>query len=85
VVLDDTCYFLPCDTEQEAIQVLELLNSQPARGFLESLIFWDAKRPITVDILSRLNLKKLAESLASDHKLVYEQEPSQARLFHESE
>jgi hypothetical protein len=56
VVLDDTCYFLPCENEEEAVELANLLNSTAVREFYNSLIFWDAKRPITVEILSQLRL-----------------------------
>ncbi len=61
VVFDDTCYFLPCKNEDDAKLILQLLNSEAARGLLMSLIFWDAKRPITTQILSALDLGRLAE------------------------
>ena len=63
VVLDDTCYFLPCATESAAHMLARLLNSKPAQEFLNSLIFWDAKRPITGEILGRLDLMQLAVDL----------------------
>ena len=59
IVLDDTCYFLPFETEAEAKKVCELLNSQAAQEFFKSFIFWDAKRPITVDVLQKLDITKL--------------------------
>ena len=61
VVVDDTCYFLPCDTEEDARVLTNLLNSEMARGFFQSFIFWDAKRPITAQLLNTLALKTLAE------------------------
>lgn len=60
VVLDDTCYFLPCRTERDARVLAELLNSQAARGFFRSFVFWDSKRPITAQLLARLDLGRLA-------------------------
>ena len=60
VVLDDTCYFLPCQTEHDAKLLAELLNSKAAKGFFRSFIFWDAKRPITAQLLANLNLRMLA-------------------------
>jgi len=60
VVVDDTVYFLPCQSEEEACFIEELLQSQEAHEFLRSMIHWDEKRPITVEILKRLNLKNLA-------------------------
>jgi hypothetical protein len=61
IVLDDTCYFLSCGSKDEADFFADLLNSQIAQEFLSSLVFRDAKRPITVDVLRRLDLLKLGE------------------------
>ena len=59
VVFDDTVYFLAFETRAEAELAHELLCSDAAREFLESFIFWDAKRPITAGLLQRLSLEKL--------------------------
>lgn len=59
IVLDDTCYFLSFDTEDEANKICSLLNSTAAQEFFKSFIFWDAKRPITVDVLQKLDIAKL--------------------------
>ena len=40
VMLDDTCYFLPCCTEQDGRILTDLLNSQIARDFFDTFIFW---------------------------------------------
>lgn len=63
VVLDDTCYFLSCRSEEEARYIERLLNSETARGFFSAFVFWDAKRPITLDLLRRLDLLALAGEL----------------------
>src|SRR5207253_9323633 len=63
VVFDDTVYFLPCWSESEARFIGDLLNSKPAKEFYESMIFWTDKRPITSEILKRLNLQALSEEL----------------------
>ena len=63
VVLDDTCYFLPCESKEDAKVLYQILSSRSATGFFESLIFWDSKRPITVQILSSINLIDLAKEL----------------------
>lgn len=60
VVLDDTCYFLPCDSAEEAESLAVILNSDQAKGFLEAFVFWDAKRPITASLLATLDLDALA-------------------------
>jgi hypothetical protein len=61
IVFDDTCYFLPCRTRREAELLCSLLNSPPAQAFFSAFVFWDAKRPVTVDLLKRLDLPKLAD------------------------
>jgi hypothetical protein len=63
VIFDDTVYFLPCEERDEAEAILDLLNSEPAGAFLAAMVFWDEKRPITVDLLKRLDLTKLAARL----------------------
>jgi len=69
IVLDDTACFLPCRSEAEAEYVADLLNSPEARDFFTAFLFWDAKRPITVDILKRLSLPRLARQLGSEREL----------------
>lgn len=59
IVLDDTCYFIPCESREEAEHISTLLNSDIAKEFFQTYIFWDAKRPITIDILRRLDLGAL--------------------------
>jgi hypothetical protein len=63
VVLDDTSYFLPCQTRPQAELLARLLNSPSAQEFYSAFVFWDAKRPITADLLRRLDLRRLAEEL----------------------
>ncbi len=63
IVFDDTCYFSPCENEEEASLVDQLLASRSAQDFLESIVFWDNKRPITKEVLDRLSLRFLAEEL----------------------
>lgn len=72
VVLDDTCYSIPCGSEEEAAFVCLLLNSDLSKRFLHSLIFFDAKRPVTIDVLNRIDLKRVAERLGLE---------SEARTF----
>jgi len=60
VVFDDTVNFLACRSKREAELLAGLLNSEPAAEFLSAFVFWDSKRPITVDVLRRLDLQQLA-------------------------
>jgi hypothetical protein len=61
VFFDDTCNYLPFEDEASARLVAELLNSAPCQQFLRSLIFTGSKRPITVELLQRLNLSVIAD------------------------
>jgi hypothetical protein len=70
VMLDDTCYFISCYSEDEAYFIEKLLNSEICQNFLKSIIFFDAKRPITVEILKRIDLNKLAEHFDEKEKAV---------------
>jgi N-6 DNA Methylase len=63
VIFDDIVNFLSFETEAEAKFIVGLLTSNPSLEFLESMIFWDEKRPITIDILKRLSLKAVAREL----------------------
>ena len=93
VVLDDTCYFFPCNTEEECLTLERLVQSDEAHEFWSSLIFWDAKRPITAQILNALDLKALAcvtnmkhdivKTLAERQIVPYAQGASQLLLFRE--
>ncbi len=68
VVLDDTSYFLPCSTRQQAVFLATLLNSPVARSFFGAFVFWDAKRPITAELLRRLDLTRLAAELGVEQE-----------------
>jgi hypothetical protein len=63
VMVDDTVYFLGCSSEAEARFLHEILNSDLAQMALSAMIFWNDKRPITADLLKRLDLAALADSL----------------------
>lgn len=63
VMFDDTVIFLSFETEEEAKFIFKLVTSNPSLEFLDSMIFWGEKRPITIDILRRLSLKAVAREL----------------------
>jgi hypothetical protein len=68
VVLDDTSYFLPCQTQAQAEFLATLLNSSSAQFFFQAFVFWDTKRPIIADLLRRLDLRRLAAEAGSEDK-----------------
>jgi len=61
VFLDDTCNYLSFEDEGSARLVADILNSPPCQQFLRSLIFTGSKRPVTVELLQRLNLSAIAD------------------------
>lgn len=73
VVFDDTTNFLACGSHEEADLLGRLLNSAAARGFFEAYVNWDAKRPITIDLLRLLNLHALAVELGEEESLLHYQ------------
>lgn len=70
MVLDDTCYFAPCTTREEAEHLASLLNCPTSREFLSSFIFWEGKRPITSEILGQLDLVALATEVGAEPRWV---------------
>jgi hypothetical protein len=61
VMLDDTCYFLPCATAEEAAIWTALCNDRITLGLIGCMSFRDAKRPITKKLLDRLDLIAILE------------------------
>jgi len=62
VMFDDTTYYVSFETEQEAQDVFGKLNNERANAFLDSLTFWDEKRPIKTSILNALDWSKVKPS-----------------------
>ena len=59
VLLDDTCYLVPCDSAEQACVLAALLNSPTCLAFVNSLVFLGSKRPVTKKVLQRLDLSAL--------------------------
>jgi len=59
IVLDDTCYFIPCDSPEQAAFLTCLLNHPLSLELIQSWLFPDAKRPITKKLLKRLDFTAL--------------------------
>lgn len=59
VLFDDTCYFVPAHTPEQCALMAALLNGSDALGLLNSLAFEGAKRPVTKQVLQRLDLEAL--------------------------
>lgn len=61
VVVDDTCYQLAFDTFEEAKCIYDALNSREIQSLLQSLVFHDAKRVVTKNLLMRLDLTQFCK------------------------
>lgn len=81
VIFDDTIYFLPCWSEEEASFVQGLLRSREVEAFFDSMIHWDEKRPITAEILKRLSIQKLAATVGREQDYFRFTEPNDLPLF----
>jgi hypothetical protein len=59
-LFDDTCYFIACRSRAEALSARALLSSEEARGYLAAVVAWDSKRPLTSELLGRLDFGAIA-------------------------
>ena len=84
VVFDDTCYMLGFDNKKEALFVYEVLTSDIAKKFIDSLVFKDSKRPITVALLNRISIESISKKLGmhDEYKNLFtNHKPKQLSLF----
>ena len=63
IMLDDTCYFIGFDKLQLAQIAHCIANADLVQKFLKSILFLDAKRAITKDILMRIDFKEAYKRL----------------------
>ncbi len=59
VMFDDTVYFISFDDLSEAEITHAALRTPEVSKFLESLIFWDEKRPIKTSVLNMLDINNI--------------------------
>jgi hypothetical protein len=65
-MLDDTCYYLSFKDFNSALYTWILLNTDVVRKLLSSIVFLDSKRPYTKEVLMRIDILQLAESIEFD-------------------
>ena len=80
VVFDDTVNFITLENAEEARELADLLNSSTANVFYESLVFWDSKRPITVQLLKSLDIDGLLRESGKKRKYSISKTHKQLRL-----
>ncbi len=59
VMVDDTCYLLPCESAIEAAVLCATCHDPTALALIRSLSFADAKRPVTKGLLQRIDLSAI--------------------------
>ncbi len=64
IMLDDTCYFIGFDSLKNAEIAHYIVNSDTVQQFLKSIIFIDSKRPVTKEILMRLDIEKAYRAIS---------------------
>ena len=60
---DDTCYILPFQDRETAIITQSILNHKSTQAFIRSILFEDAKRVISKDLLERIDLIAAARKI----------------------
>lgn len=63
IMIDDTCYSLGFDNYKDAVLIQRILNYPDVQIFIRSLQFTDAKRPITKELLMRVDLCAAAKHI----------------------
>ncbi|MHA1746307.1 MAG: hypothetical protein ACTSWW_09930 [Promethearchaeota archaeon] len=63
-MLDDTCYYLSFASRERALITWGLLTRSEVRAFLSAVVFLDAKRPYTKDLLMRIDLAVVAQAVS---------------------
>ncbi|MCA8959534.1 MAG: SAM-dependent DNA methyltransferase [Planctomycetes bacterium] len=63
VLFDDTCYFVPCPDGRTAHAIHGRVSSEPALAAWSSLMFWDAKRPVTAKLLNAVAWERIEEGV----------------------
>ncbi len=81
VVFDDTVNFIAMENFEESYRLAELLNSGVANIFYRSFVFWDSKRPITVQLLRALDIDGLAAELGNEYKYSISKTSRQLQLI----
>jgi hypothetical protein len=61
VMLDDTCNFISLKSRAEMDYIYEMINSKKSISVLDSIIFTDSKRPITIEILNNISIEEIAK------------------------
>jgi hypothetical protein len=67
VVVDDASYALSFTDGYEAAIVCALLSSTVVSELIDSLVFWDSKRPINKKLLQRIDLLAVAGSIDTEN------------------
>jgi len=72
--------FIALDNAEKAHELAELLNSRTASHFYRSFIFWDNKRPITVQLLKSLDIDGLQSESGKENNYSIRKTTKQLQL-----
>ncbi len=67
VMVDDTCYFIGTNNKHFSMILFVLLDSDCVYSFLKTISFKNSKRPFTKDVLQRIDLLKILESVSMSY------------------
>lgn len=81
VVFDDTVNFIAMDNAEESYRLADLLNSSTANNFYKSFVFWDSKRPITIQLLRSLDIDGLLAESENNYKYSISKTSRQLQLI----
>ena len=71
VMVDDTCYMLGFENYLDALITATIFNSERVKQFLQAIVFSDAKRPYTKQVLMRVDISKLIARISLDELCLY--------------
>lgn len=58
-LFDDTVYFISFPDEETAVQAYQIVSSEPFQQLLNSMMFTTDKRPVTAELLNRIDLARV--------------------------
>jgi len=85
VLLDDTCYLVPCSSVRQAALLAALLNAPQCMKFFGSIVFWDAKRPVKKSVLQRVDLGAILDMMSRDDLLARADRELETMVYGSSE
>ncbi len=74
IMVDDTCYIIGFEDLKPAKITCMILNNELVLDFIRSIMFYDAKRSITKDLLMRIDIVKAAMHIGAEKLAITQKE-----------